>query len=347
MTVLSTRRLALAKTAVAPVADTHVKFDITSWSPAEQDVIRESIAYLLALKKRMERDVIDMGDGLKQLRGVLKGQFESCCQEVLDINPRAARRMISLSEIMIENGIPDHSEIRTVRKGLLNTLVDTTPEQREMLKEAASKPKAELEAMLESFREENQRAKEAELAAKATAANAQRELQSLQSELDRMRAKSAEAEAELLRLTQQFQDKVADYNTAQEELTAVRRDLRALKDAPPSTLEVIPEGYKTVEAAIAAKEKELATLVDKTKRAKQELHDAEEKFEAAKANIEASKDIDQVIASIEQDVAALMEKYTKALIATYATGSSALKSRFKNIGQSLKTVADQIIAGAA
>lgn len=317
-------------------------YDLSDLSAENNLRLRMSVAEFRNAGARLVSELFMMTTELCRMRDILGNQFRAFAKSELDLEPRTVSRYLHINKVLVThfaiNGEVNMQEVNMFRQKALALLSPATdPQVVSDLREMASQGKIinhddVLEVM--SRNEEEAVAKLASTQADLTALT--RELESVSQAREVERARSQRELASQAELLRREEERAKDLEGEIDRLSSQATEVR-FQDK-----EIIPAGYATVEAAIAAKKGELDVLTSKREAAAREVEALTERQKQLKEAVEQTNAGAAQFIAMKDQADALIAQFPIALLKSLSESDPTVKAALSTLGQTMVLFGQQL-----
>jgi hypothetical protein len=334
-------------TALQPFRADPAALDLSDLSSDSMLRLRMSVSEFRSSGRRLIGELYVMTTQLCVMRDILGDRFRAFAQSELDLEPRMVSRYMHINKVLnahftVDGRVNlDEANMFTQQAlALLSPATDTDVVEslRNMASQGVSiNPKLVLEVMSQA--EEDAVTKLASTQADLTAMT--RELESMRQAREVERAKSQRelaSQAEMLRRGEQRSKDLEDeIRKLQAQETQVKFE----------TKEVVPPGFTSIEEAIAAKTKELATLASQREAATAEVRELADRQKKLQEAVEQTNAGTVQFLAMKEHADTLIAQFPIALLKSMSESDPAVKAAISTLGQTMVLFGQQLAKAGA
>lgn len=304
--------------------------------------LRMAVAEFHSAGRRLIGELYVMTVKMREMRDILGDRFRAFAKSELNLEPRTVSRYMHINKVLTTHFMTDGAvhltEANAFTQQALALLSPSTDTQViDDLRELASQGKhIDHNIVLEviSKNEEEAVAKLASTQADLTAIT--RELESVRQgrEVERARAqRELASQAEMLR---RGEERAKDLEDEIQKLRLQTTEVRFQEK------EVVPAGYASVEAAIAAKTSELDSLTRQREAAAREVQELAERQKQLQSAVEQTNAGAAKFMAMKDQADALIAQFPLALLRSLSESDPTVKTAISTLGQTMILLGQQL-----
>jgi hypothetical protein len=348
--VASTKNEKHALTTAAKLAPAGAPIDLSDLTDEQRVALLMCVREFHLAGRRATEAIFVMTNQLAMMQEILgEGRFYPYAMQTLNISDRTIRRHLHINNTLkhhfANESFIDYTQTRNFTKSAIELLSPETDESVVIeLKELASAGKKIDASTVREVLKQRDQELEAQLAsAQAELASKTKQLGALQQQVDNDHARAVRDEAnhaERLRRAEETRILL------EEELETLKKQetpvITEFKEKP-----VIPEGYKSVKDAIAAKEAELVQLRDREAEIRDRVGALEQQEQAALAKLNELKSGTEEFLRLKDGVDQLAAKFPLAMLRAMSARDKEVKAAIAGLGKMMVQLGNQLTTASA
>lgn len=304
--------------------------------------LRMAVAEFHSAGRRLIGELYVMTVKLCEMQEILGGRFRAFAKSELNLEPRTVSRYMHINKVLTTHFMVDGkvnlTEANAFTQSALALLSPATDTQVvDALRELASQGKSiDHHIVLEVINqnEEEAVAKLASTQADLTAIT--RELESVRQAREIERARSQRELASQAEMLRRGEERAKDLEGEIKKLRSQETEVRFQEK------EVIPPGYASVEAAIAAKTNELDLLASQRDEASREVQALADRQKQLQAAVEQTNAGAAQFLAMKEQADALIAQFPIALLKSLSESDPTVKAAISTLGQTMALLGQQL-----
>ncbi|MFY9329543.1 MAG: hypothetical protein WAO76_16225 [Georgfuchsia sp.] len=338
------------------IAPDIVGFDLTSVPTEIRSRIATQIRRVHDSLRRTAFEIIEIGHALIDIRDTIEeGSFESLIREEFRMDPRVARRFMQTARYVDEHLTGNQARLLNhlsptvlyqlaqgdVTVEIVQSVLEKKTDGQQVMPADIRKAMAEMQERLDGIG--------GELAeAVGQLSDAKAKLAETTERADRSELAAARYRETADRVSRSLTNAQEDINQMSQEQGRLQDEINGLRDrlANPATKEVekevAPAGFRSIQEAIAAKEKDLRDITNKRSKLEDEMGIAQRRLAEIQGQLASSEASFSTLTAFRADIQALCAKFPAAFVIASANDDRRVTVECTQIADHLRKLADQI-----
>lgn len=356
---MSSNRNAVAKETrkqTKPATQTLVGFDLDAVPTEFRSRVAAQIRRVRDSLRRTTIEIIEIGHSLIDIRDTIEeGSFTALIQEEFQMNPRVARRFMQTARYVDEHLNDNDAHLLNhlsptvlyqlaqgdITLEVVQSVLERQTDGQQLMPADIRKAMAEMQERLDGMGGEL-----AESLGQLSATKAK--LTESTERADRNELAAARYRETADRVSRSLTNAQEDINQMSQEQARLQDEINGLHDKlsnPPTKeveKEVVPAGFKSIQEAIASKEKELRDVTNKRSKLEDEMGIAQRRLAEVQGQLVSSEAGFNTLTTFRADIQAICAKFPAAFVITSAGDDPRVTAECGQIANHLRKLADQI-----